>query len=82
MFIVGAGASRAAFPNGDRNGIPVPLMNDVVAIIGLEPILAKHGYSYGGENFEDVYSKLSGLPNHVGLTLQVEDKVRGYFAQI
>jgi hypothetical protein len=38
VLLLGAGASRAALPNGDRNGVPVPLLRDVAADLGL----AKH----------------------------------------
>lgn len=34
VAIVGAGASRAAFPNGDRNGKTLPLMDDLPAMLG------------------------------------------------
>ena len=30
VVILGAGASLAAFPDGDKNGRKLPLMNDIV----------------------------------------------------
>ena len=30
LVILGAGASYAAFPNGDKNGRKLPLMNNIV----------------------------------------------------
>jgi len=33
-FILGAGASRAAFPNGDKFGRALPLMCDFVDVLG------------------------------------------------
>lgn len=34
VVIVGAGASRAAFPNGDRNGKELPLIGDLPNVLG------------------------------------------------
>ena len=39
VVIVGAGASRAAFPDGDRNGALLPLMVDFVDVVGLAQAL-------------------------------------------
>ncbi len=35
VVILGAGASYAAFPNGDKNEVRLPLMNNFVDILGL-----------------------------------------------
>ena len=36
IILLGAGASYAAFPNGDRSGNKLPLLRDFVDVIGLE----------------------------------------------
>jgi hypothetical protein len=41
IVLLGAGASRAAFPNGDRNGMKLPLMCDLVEMLGLDSVLDK-----------------------------------------
>ena len=41
VVILGAGASVAAFPKGERNGKQLPLMNDLTRIVGLEPLLKR-----------------------------------------
>lgn len=59
LVLVGAGVSRAAFPNGEKNGRIPPLMNDFFDIVyGLSDYLDKQGIEYQGQNFEDVYSSL------------------------
>ena len=35
VVILGAGASRAAFPIGDRNGQKLPVIKDFVGVVGL-----------------------------------------------
>jgi hypothetical protein len=34
VVILGAGASKAAFPDGDKNGKPLPLLDDLANIVG------------------------------------------------
>ena len=58
VVILGAGASLAAFPEGDRNGQRLPLMDDIVETIGLNSILEEQGISYADKNFEEIYSDL------------------------
>lgn len=58
VVILGAGASLAAFPNGDRNGKLLPLMNNLMPICRLDRILELTGVQYDSENFEEIYSDL------------------------
>lgn len=74
VFILGAGASRAALPEGDRQGRRLPLMNDLVEVVGLGSVLDGHGVTYRGENFETVYSDLHGRPE--------EEAVFDYFSSL
>ena len=39
VVILGAGASLAAFRNGDRNGNTLPLMDDLIDVLDLRPLL-------------------------------------------
>jgi hypothetical protein len=38
VVLLGAGASYAAFPNGDKNGHKLPLLKDFVEVIGLHDL--------------------------------------------
>lgn len=42
VVLLGAGASLAAFPNGDAKGNKLPLMSDFVATVGLTELLKRH----------------------------------------
>lgn len=55
VFIVGAGASRAACPNGDAKGRRLPVMADLIDFVGLRPLLAQHGIESQEGDFEAVY---------------------------
>jgi hypothetical protein len=57
-FILGAGASRAAFPNGDKFGNILPLMDDFVKVLSLADFFEKHGIDYKDQNIEDIYDRL------------------------
>ena len=59
VVILGAGASRAAFPMGDRNGKTLPLMADLISVLNLKDYLQSIGFhDLDNANFEEIYSKL------------------------
>lgn len=43
VVVLGAGASLAAFPNGDAQGRRLPLMRDLAELIGLAPVFTSAG---------------------------------------
>ncbi len=57
VVILGAGASRAAFPKGDINGRKLPLMNDFVSVLELTELLKGWGID-PRNNFEEIFSHL------------------------
>lgn len=57
MVILGAGASRAACPAGDKNGKTLPLMADFAERTGLTSLFESWGID-PLQNFEDTYSGL------------------------
>jgi hypothetical protein len=80
VVILGAGASRAAFPNGDRNGAMPPLMNDLVDVCGLAGPLSSAGLD-NSCNFEEIYSELREAGNH-SLVSYVDDVIEQYFCSL
>lgn len=81
ILILGAGASKAAFPNGDKHGRKLPLMNDLVEILDLGDQLSKYGIDYKGENFEKIYDNLFNSHSHLNLLKYIEDSVWNYFSR-
>ena len=57
VVLLGAGATRAAFPNGDGNGKRLPLMNDFVETLELATLL-KNVDIDSTKNFESIYSNI------------------------
>lgn len=82
FVLVGAGASRAAFPAGDRNGRPLPLMNDLVSVLGLDPSFEEFGIPWKGANFEDLYQRVALEPRYSQLKAKVEKEVDSYFSRL
>jgi len=59
VVILGAGATLAAFPNGDKIGQRLPLMNNLVETIKLENELNTIGLNNCNSNFEDIFDELN-----------------------
>lgn len=77
VVLLGAGASKAAFPNGDRSGKELPVMNDLVKIIDLNSLLTKSGID-SSQNFETIYSQLIDD----GLKKEIENRIVDYFSKL
>lgn len=83
MVVLGAGASLAAMPDGDRNGRRLPLMANFIDVVGLGPILDQHGLTdRAAENFEDLYSAIYDNAGHAAAVSAFEAHVHGYFANM
>lgn len=79
IVILGAGASIAAFPQGDANGKTLPDMDNLIEVVGLNETLDRAGVEYIGQNFEAVYSKLYEDEPGSPVLKEIENVVYGYF---
>ncbi len=82
VVLVGAGASRAALPGGDRNGKRLPVMADFVEIKSIADVLSSRGISYAGRNFEELYGELTSDPSQEETRQALEAAVFEYFAAL
>lgn len=82
LVILGAGASRAAFPNGEVQGYRLPLMADFTDIVPVAPILEKGRIRWHGRNFEEVYSSFYGTSKQDALRAELEETILNYFSQL
>lgn len=83
LVLLGAGASLAAFPNGEKNGIELPLMiNFVETVNGLSDYLNKYGIDYREKNFEDLYSSLYAESRYNEIRQALEELIYSYFARM
>lgn len=82
VIILGAGASLAVFPHGDKNGSKLPLMCDFVETLKLNSELDKYGLAYKGKNFEEIYSDLYESSGDKELVETVNTIVWNYFRRL
>ena len=80
VVILGAGASVATIPDGDKYGRKISVMDGFIDNLGLREILT--GINFKSENLEDVYSELSEHPEYAAQRIQLEDSVREYFTHL
>lgn len=81
VVILGAGASRAAFPTGDAKGMSLPLMVDLVDCLELLPALKAAGFERDLD-FEALYDELATTGKHPSLRTEIEIRVRSYFERL
>ena len=79
VVLLGAGASLAAFPNGDRSSNPLPLMNNLVMTLKLDSLLERAGVLDHG-NFESIYTNLEANPQYEEIREEVDRRVLNYFS--
>lgn len=78
VVILGAGASYAATPDGERNDRKMPLMKDLPHALGLRSILDKNQFLSAIRDFEVFYESLSASGN-VELQRAIDEKVVSFF---
>ncbi len=79
IVILGAGASVAAFPDGDATGNRLPTMDNFIKMLSLESILERSGVKNIYRNFEEVYSELYEHDPESPLLKGIEEAVYTYF---
>jgi NAD-dependent SIR2 family protein deacetylase len=81
VVILGAGASLAACPNGDVSGKRLPLMANMVEVLGLQDLIT--GYDYDTKKgFESLYSNIHATDSSSPVLRKIEQRVNDYFSQL
>jgi hypothetical protein len=81
VVLLGAGASRASFPDGDANSKPLPLMDDLVEKLGLQPLVDEAGPALSSDrNFEVIYERLISSQEHSSIAARIERRINDYFS--
>lgn len=78
VILLGAGASKAALPNKDKNGKPIPLMRDVAKELNLYKDFPKDLVKLAETDFEAAYSDLFNRGQSKEVE-QIDQKVAKYF---
>ena len=82
VVVVGAGASLAAFPHGDRNGRKLPIIKNFVDVVGLASLLKANHVPPPYDDFEAIYSDAAQDPNKMALQEKLEERVYDYFSAL
>ncbi|MCH3964530.1 MAG: hypothetical protein LKE46_09665 [Clostridium sp.] len=84
VVLLGAGASCAAIPNGDRNGKKISAMSGFIEKLGLSGILGKVAIHTNSDNLEDIYMELDERckiePNCMEVKQELEKVIREYMS--
>ena len=77
--ILGAGATIAAIPNGDKNGKKSSVMQGMIKKLNLEKLLENVVLETKSDNIEDIYSELYLKPEYVSVVRELEKRLYDYF---
>lgn len=80
--ILGAGATVATVPNGDKNGNKAPVMNGLIDALHLNEILHGIQLRTSSDNLEDIYSELYSRPDCREVVVELEKALYDYFATL
>ncbi len=85
VVILGAGASCAAIPNGDKNGKKISAMKGFIEKLGLKNIISSLSLDTTSDNLEDIYMEISekSTPGSIyeKAKLELETKIYEYISE-
>lgn len=82
LVILGAGATIAAIPNGDRNGIKCSAMDNFIETLGLSECFQGITLNTKSKNLEDIYSELYERADCLEIRQKLESEIRNYMSKL
>ena len=82
VVILGAGATMAAIPNGDKNGRKSSVMNGFIESLGMTETLKEVKLQTSSNNLEDIYSELHSRPECDAIREELDRRIREYFSEL
>ena len=79
VVILGAGASIAAIPNGDKYGMKTSVMKGFIDKLGMRDILNDLELKIISDNLEDIYSEISSMKECKVIKEKLEESIYNYF---
>ncbi|MFR9207457.1 MAG: hypothetical protein ACLVKR_03700 [Lachnospiraceae bacterium] len=77
--ILGAGATIAAIPDGDKNGRRSSVMSGLIKKLNLQEVMKSIELKTKGDNLEDIYSELYSRSECTHATEELERRLYNYF---
>lgn len=81
VLLLGAGASKAALPNGDKNGKTVPILRELADKLSLHKYFPDDLAELSKKDFESAYSKLHNTGESKSLE-EINNIVSSYFSDL
>jgi len=82
LFILGAGATKATIPNGDKYGRQSPVMENFMHEIGIVGLLDGVKLKTKSRNIEAIYSELASKPEYAGVVRKIEEGIVAHYRQM
>ena len=82
LFILGAGATKATIPKGDKYGRQSPVMENFLDEIGLQGLLENITLNTKSHNIETIYSELIDRPEYSGTIAKIEKSIISHYRQM
>lgn len=80
VVLMGAGASVAAIPNGDKNGMKTSVMDGFIKKLGMSEIIANLNLETRSDNLEDIYAEIASKPEYENVRKTLDESIRDYFS--
>lgn len=82
VVILGAGASVATIPNGDKNGKQSSIMNGLIEKLNLIDVIEGVDLKTKSNNLEDIYSELYKRSDCTEIVKELERRIYDYFKSL
>lgn len=82
VVILGAGATMAAIPEGDKNGVKSSVMNDFIKNLHLDDVMKGVKLRTRSRNLESIFSELCEHPEYVGVRDELEQKIYSFYSSL
>ncbi|MCU5378633.1 hypothetical protein OCA08_15960 [Bacillus cereus] len=80
VVLLGAGASVAAIPKGDKNGMKTSTMKGFLQKLDMQDIIGNLELETDSDNLEDIYSELADFEKYNKVREELEKRIFDYFA--
>lgn len=82
VVILGAGATMAAIPNGDKFGRKSSVMSGFLEQLGMTQVIQAANLTTTSKNLEDIYSELHSREDCTEIRLKLDQRIRSYFCNL
>lgn len=81
VVLLGAGASVAAIPEGDKNGMKTSVMDGFLEKLGMSEVIADLNLVTKSANLEDIYSEIAERDEYADVRDELDIRIRNYFSE-